>query len=331
MSEAQYRVSSALATATSLDEAAERTMAAIGDALHWNLGFLWLVDETTGVLRAARVWQAHGLPGEAPHSFASRSLDMTFRPGEGLPGYVLAEGQPAWIEQVENFAVFTRQTEALAAGLTSALAFPLQSDGEILGVMEFFHTEIQPPNEEMLRMLEGVGHQIGQFLVRRQVEEAALRTGALQSAMLASALDCIVSMDHTGSIVEWNAEAERTFGYSREEALGSELASLIIPPALRDRHRAGLAHYLATGEGPVIGSRLEIMAVRRDGTEFPVELAISRIAGEPACFTGFIRDITERKQSEKEQQWLANYNHLLLQSTGEGIYGVDTGGQLHLS
>lgn len=113
-----------------------------------------------------------------------------------------------------------------------------------------------------------------------------------------SALDCVVVMNHEGRITEFNPAAERTFGYTREEALGQPLADLIVPPALREQHRRGLARYLATGEGPVLGRRLELTAMRKGGGEFPVELAITRLADEPPVFTGFIRDITERKRGE---------------------------------
>jgi len=106
-------------------------------------------------------------------------------------------------------------------------------------------------------------------------------------------------MDHTGKILEFNPAAERTFGYARSEAVGRELGELIVPPSFRDRHRRGLAHYLATGQGPAIGKRIELTAMRADGTEFPVELAVTRIGSDsPPMFTGYIRDLSERRRTE---------------------------------
>src|ERR1043165_7539764 len=99
-------------------------------------------------------------------------------------------------------------------------------------------------------------------------------------ALLNSALDCIISMDATGHVTEFNPAAERVFGYTREQALGQELASLIIPPDYRELHRKGLQHYLETGEGPVLGKRLEVKALRADGSEILVELAITALRGE---------------------------------------------------
>src|SRR5437763_5961095 len=97
----------------------------------------------------------------------------------------------------------------------------------------------------------------------------------LNRAILDSALDCIIVMNASGRILEFNAAAERVFGYTREEAVGKELAELIIPAQIRERHRQGLRHYLETGEGPVVGRRIEITGVRADGSELLVEMAVT--------------------------------------------------------
>ncbi|MCG3156941.1 MAG: hypothetical protein DKINENOH_03566 [bacterium] len=139
--------------------------------------------------------------------------------------------------------------------------------------------------------------------------EARLRQAILQlqesearkDAMLRSALDCIITIDHHGKIIEFNPAAEKTFGYERGQVLGAELAATIVPPALREAHRRGMAHYLATGQGPVLGRRIQITGMRADGSEFPVELAIVPIhLGEHPIFTAYLRDITEPTRAEKE-------------------------------
>lgn len=132
---------------------------------------------------------------------------------------------------------------------------------------------------------------------RKRAEEELRRGEARKTAILDSALDCIVTIDHEGSITEFNPAAERTFGYRRDQVVGKHLADTIIPPALREQHRRGLARYLATGEARVLGKRVEMTAVRADGSEFPVELAITRIQSDgPASFTGYLRDITANRQ-----------------------------------
>ena len=140
-------------------------------------------------------------------------------------------------------------------------------------------------------------------------ETQLLESEALTGAILESALDCIIAIDAKGRILEFNPAAERTFGYRRAEVVGPELAETIVPPSLRERHRAGMARYLATGEARVLGRRVEITGMRSDGSEFPVELAIKaiRLNGAPA-FTAYLRDITQRKEAEK---LLSDYNRTL--------------------
>ncbi|MCW3100475.1 MAG: response regulator [Chthonomonadaceae bacterium] len=162
---------------------------------------------------------------------------------------------------------------------------------------------------------------------RGRVRQALRKSEAYKNAILDTALDSIIGMDHKGRIIEWNPAAENTFGYRRDEVLGKELASVIIPERFRENHRRGLAHLLATGEGPVIDKRLELPALRSDGAEFPVELTVTLVRTQKQpIFTGYVRDNTQWKAAQNEQERLSRYNHLLLQSTGEGIYGVDMQG-----
>ena len=146
--------------------------------------------------------------------------------------------------------------------------------------------------------------------------------------ILDSAYDAIVAMDATGRIVDWNRQACTTFGWSREEVLGRSLAETIVPPSYREAHTRGLAHFLASGEGPVLNQRIEVSALRRDGQEFPVELTITHVRVDQAdLFYAFVRDITERRQSEEERSRLTKQFQLLLESSGEGLYGIDLRGR----
>jgi two-component system CheB/CheR fusion protein len=145
----------------------------------------------------------------------------------------------------------------------------------------------------------------------------------LNRALIDSALDCIISMDARGRVLEFNPAAERVFGYSRAQAVGQELAGLIIPPAMREQHRAGLRRYLETGEGPVLGKRIEITGVRADGTEILVELAITalRTENEP-IFTAYLRDITDRNRGEEAIRRLA----AIIESSEDAIISKDLNG-----
>jgi len=116
-------------------------------------------------------------------------------------------------------------------------------------------------------------------------------------ALLEVALDAIVIMTDQGFIAEFNPAAEVLFGHTRDEAIGALLADLIVPEELRAAHQRGLEHYLATGEGPVLGKRIEIEALRKGGERFAVELAITRLPGEPPLFMAYLRDISSRLKS----------------------------------
>ena len=115
------------------------------------------------------------------------------------------------------------------------------------------------------------------------------------SAVIRSSLDCIISMGMDELITEWNPAAEATFGYSRAEAMGRRMDQLIIPERLRVAHRAGMKRLAATGEGAILDNRIEVPALRKDGTEFPAELAVTVVHGNEPRITAYLRDISERQ------------------------------------
>jgi PAS domain S-box-containing protein len=130
--------------------------------------------------------------------------------------------------------------------------------------------------------------------------EALRKSEAYYRTIVEVALDCIITIDPTGNVVEFNPAAEKTFGYRKRDVVGRELAEVIVPAAQRDAHRRGLARYVATGESTLIGRRIELTAMRSDGTEFPIELAISAVPSHgPRMVTAVARDITERKRTEE--------------------------------
>ena len=180
----------------------------------------------------------------------------------------------------------------------------------------------------------GVAVLIRDITEQMQAEQALRVSEARKATILEVALDCIITIDGAGRIVEFNPAAERTFGYVREDVQGKLMADLIIPPTLRASHHAGFAHYLATGEGPILSRRIEITAMRRSGEEFPVELAIIPIQGDgQLLFTAYLRDISERKQDEAERDRLLREVEASLERQRAFLRDVltsVTGGRLYL-
>jgi two-component system, cell cycle sensor histidine kinase and response regulator CckA len=132
--------------------------------------------------------------------------------------------------------------------------------------------------------------------------ERACEAEAEREAVLGSSLDCIIVMDEEGVVREWNPAAEHTFGWTREEAIGRVLGNLIVPEELRQRHQEGLARAASTGESRIMGQRLRLPALRKDGSTFTSELTITKLErGGRTLFTGSLRDLTEIVQAEEQR------------------------------
>src|SRR6266853_2842208 len=160
---------------------------------------------------------------------------------------------------------------------------------------------------EPLQSQADAEHKTRWFSTLQDVTEHRLAEEALHASqerarlIIESALDAFVAMDAKGVVVDWNKQSERTFGWSREDALGRNLAETIIPERHREAHRQGLTRFLETGQGPVLNKRIEITALHRDQREFPVELVITPIRlTDGNAFGGFVRDISDRKAQEEK-------------------------------
>ena len=136
---------------------------------------------------------------------------------------------------------------------------------------------------------------------RFSIQALELESSRRHHQIIETALDAFIEMDSEGLITDWNAQAETTFGWSCSEAIGQTLSQMIIPDRYREAHTKGLRLFLATGEGPVLNKRIEIVALHRDGTEFPIELAIAAMRwGERRLFSAFVRDVTQQKRAQEE-------------------------------
>ena len=173
-------------------------------------------------------------------------------------------------------------------------------------------------NDELGSLTDAFNHMLEQIQQRdRGVRESEARL----RAVLDSALSAVIVIDCGGRIIDWNPRAQHIFGWTREQALGRDLAETVIPERLRDAHRHGLQRFLTTGKAKVLSRLIELSGLRRDGTEFPAELFISPLRADgQVTFCGFITDITERKQArEKLQTQFARLDllHRITHAVGE--------------
>lgn len=200
-------------------------------------------------------------------------------------------------------------TETAQANFGAAVGFPLRSRGRLLGVLnlyaeeqDFFDAPLIDPLEQMAKDISFAVDEYQRDMQRKAIKSALPDSEKIKSAILTAALDCIVSIDQNGEIVSFNQAAETSFGYRSQDVLGRSMADILIPPEWRERHRRGIERYLATGESSMFNRRVELTAMRADGTRFPIELAVVPLnVQDRPIFTAFIRDITERKRSEAIQ------------------------------
>jgi two-component system NtrC family sensor kinase len=164
----------------------------------------------------------------------------------------------------------------------------------------------------------------GEWILPTQLA-AQHATEALNAAITASALDCIIAIDEAGLVVEFNPAAEETFGYKRADVIGRSMSELIVPPALRRRHAEGFDRYLRTGRTSVLGRRVELQGMRADGSIFPVELTISEVRlPHRRLFTAYLRDLTAAHEArvEIERQREALHQSEKLAALGSLLAGV---------
>ena len=319
---AQYALTRQLLGADGVEQAAPVYLSAVGSLLSWDAGALWEIPQSDRMLRFVDGWSADTLDAE-PLWTESRRLRLGR--GTGLPGTAWDRAEVVAIDDVQAERGLPRQEIFGELELEGALAIPvpLGDPERVLGVAEFYAQSFSSPDVDLMALLVGFTDQLAMFMTRRRAETALRESEGLKSAMLASAYDCVIGMDHLGRVIEFNEAAEKTFGYRREEAVGRELASLIIPAELQEGHREGLARYLETGEVRIMNRRTELTAARRDGSKFPIELAVTRIPdSDPPMFTGYLRDVSDRVEAERVRAHLA----AVVENTHEAVMSKDLNG-----
>lgn len=281
--EIEHGVSRALAEAPSAREAVSSVMAVLGRGL----GF-----------QAGRIWDSAFACTDAWTDPRSEERENRLRGGKGggLSARARAEDRAIWVPDLRT------QEDPSLAGLDFdwAIVVPVRGGGEFQGAFEFFGAGPFEADTVFLRFMESMGDRIGEVLRRRRTEEELLINERRLRAIIDTANDAFVSMDEAGVVVDWNRQAETVFGWTSGEAVGRLLSDLVIPPRLRAAHAHGLRRFLETGEGPVFFRRIDLSALRKDGSEFPVEMTVWPIRESDRWrFHAFVHDISIRKSAEE--------------------------------
>jgi PAS domain S-box-containing protein len=292
----------AIATASNLTTTVEGAMQValerVCRLMGWPVGHLYMLNRHTATMVPTNLWYLDDTRAYGPFRDVTERTHL--RSGQGLPGRVMSSGQPAWITHLSTDPNFPRREVALQVGLSSAFAFPIAVGPEVVGVLEFFSPFVAEPDERIMDVMRHVGVQLGRVLERKEAEDALRNSEMRFRSVAQSANDAIVTADGSGTIVSWNRGAAAIFGYTEEEAVGKSL-TILMPERYHEAHQAGMHRVETTGETHVIGHTVELEGLRKSGEEFSLELSLAMWESEGATFySGIIRDITERKETERQ-------------------------------
>jgi len=284
--------------ASSVDDAMQFALDRVCAHTGWPVGQAYMLD-SCGELVQSSTW--HVDDPDRFRAFRDPTQATRFASGIWRAGSVLASGNPAWIMDATRSHDLKRLRVAKEVGIKAGFSFPVLVGSKVVAVLEFYSDEEAEPDERLLEVMAHIGTVLGRVVERKRAEEAVASSEARTRLIIDGAYDAFVAMSADGVITDWNAEAEKTFGWSRQEAVGRALAETLIPRRDRKAHRRGLARFLKTGKGPLMNNRIEVTAVHRDGHELPIELAIRPAQfGDSYSFNAFLRDVTERKLAEEE-------------------------------
>lgn len=311
-----------LTEASSFEAVTPQLLKRLRQSLEAEVCALWVVDRQADNLYCTEVEIRE--PTEENRQFVDLSRELRFGSEKGLPGRVWSTNEPCWINDISIPECvpglhFERHSQAKRAGLFGGMAMPISSGKRFYGVIEFFASRSLRREHSLLELLRDVGREISQFIEAKRLDDRFRNEEARKTAILESALDCIITMNIDGRVVDFNSVAEQTFGYARSDVVGQRLAEKLIPEEYRERHERGLHRFLSTGDSKLLGERAELVAQRADGSLFPIELAIN-VAHErdgTPFFTAYLRDITLRKEREAaieaanraKTEFVANMSH----------------------
>ncbi|MGR3303336.1 MAG: PAS domain S-box protein, partial [Candidatus Scalindua sp.] len=304
---AQHAVIKVLSESTTVKEASPKILQAICEALEWDLGEIWEIDQQKNVLYNSEIWHVPSL--KVPEFTATRQI--TFPPEIGLPGRVWESAEPLWIADVVHDTNFPRASVADKEGLHGAFGFPIIIGSEVLGTLCFFSREIRKPDNNLLDMMTAIGRQIGLFIKRKRSEEELLESEKKSLLLLNSTGEAIYGLDLEGNCTFCNPSCLCLLGYEHEsQLLGRNMHALI-----HHTRKDGTPYpeeecciYQAFREGKGTHVDDEVLW-RADGTGFAAEyrsFPIFREGETVGSVVSFV-DITERKKAEKEIKGLAKF------------------------
>lgn len=284
---------------------------------------IWRHDRNADVLRCVAVWHRPIAPLRA---FAFFSQAFTFSLGVGLPGRVWRGGRPIWISDVGRDRNFPRSRVASRAGLRSAAGWPLEHEGQLVGVVECLFGEPRQRDPAVLGELAAAAPRLGELAAGLDSGEAALASEARKASIIESALDAILLSDGEGAILEMNVAAEQLLGLPRADAIGQPLEALLGLSAV---DRRGLRRLGGRSRSAPAGIRIDSTVIRPDGSRVPVEATIARVhAPGPRLLVSHVRDVRQHRELDEALRWERDFLSAVLDTVGAIVVVTDRDGRV---
>ena len=282
--------------AESIKEAYQITLDKIAKFTGWPIGHVYECNERGDKLISSGIWHLKHPRKFKTFKLASNTID--FAPGIGMPGDVLASKKPVWVEKLSPQKKYPRAKVGKQIGVYSALGIPVKIDGRIAAILEFFAPLIEQPDKDFLNLMDQIGNTVGSVIARKKIEGALRASEEQIRATVANIPDGIIVSDENGIIQSCNLGAENIFGFKGNEVIGKNV-SILAARKDRKNHHQYISDYLRTGTKKIIGIGREVEGMRKDGSIFPMSIAVGEYkVGGKKFFTSVIQDITERKETE---------------------------------
>jgi PAS domain S-box-containing protein len=304
-----------------VESALELLLRRICEEIGFELGQAWTQAPGASYLELTAAWPNGVSPLER---FRSRSACMTFERSKGLPGQAWALRRPVWIDDMKADDAFPRAPFAREAGISAAIAVPVQADGEVVAVLEFFTRAALSRDETIVSLISAAAAQLGTTIVRKRAEQALRRSEERFRLLVDSVEDyAIVMLDCAGHVVSWNQGAERITGYREEEILGYHV-SRFYPAEAVDRGEPDLHLSSATRGRPFEQCDWR---VRADGLRYRAQVIVTALfngSPEPHGYSYVIRDVTEQRRVEERLERLG----AIVDSSHDAIFSTTLGTQV---
>ncbi|MCT7948511.1 PAS domain S-box protein [Ancylothrix sp. C2] len=307
---AQYAIGRILSEATNFEQALPKILLAICEVLGWTLGEFWIVEETSPnrggefnlhrdflppskILKCAEIWSR---PSAVSGEFIEFSKSLVFAWDAYLPGHVWATRSSLWVSDVLQEPLFRRKKVAEENNLHTVFSIPVLSNGEVLGVMVFFHREIQQPDQDLLQTMNAIASQIGQFMKRKRAEIALVESEERYRDLFENATDLIQSVGPDGSFIYVNRAWKETLGYSEADLANMSVFEVLDP----DCKEQCLEMFQRVISGEQC-QRVQAAFRSKTGQRIFVEGSVNCkfVEGKPVATRGIFRDITQRLLAEE--------------------------------